>query len=306
MKYAAVGLVFLVLGYFFQQNQGNNPGKIEPKEEAITITLDNGTVKTLDPLMFGEVKDAHGNVIGTQYMSKLTYAKSVDPITKDPEVNKIVYNTLKVPYGRRFDVTLSDGTQVFLNSGTSLRYPVQFLEGFDRTVFLTGEAYFNVTKDKKHPFMVYADELNIKVLGTSFNVSHYPEDSNINTVLVEGSVEINTRVKDRKHEEGIVLEPGFKAEWQKAGNDITIQSVDTEIYTAWIQGKLIFRNTSFLKIRHALERKYNVSIQNLNKDLDKQLFDATFDIETIEDVLEAFNKSYAFKYEIENNKVFIR
>ena len=140
MKYAAVGLVFLVLGYFFQQNQGNNPGKIEPKEEAITITLDNGTVKTLDPLMFGEVKDAHGNVIGTQYMSKLTYAKSVDPITKDPEVNKIVYNTLKVPYGRRFDVTLSDGTQVFLNSGTSLRYPVQFLEGFDRTVFLTGEA----------------------------------------------------------------------------------------------------------------------------------------------------------------------
>ena len=306
MKYAAVGLVFLVLGYFFQQNQGNNPGKIEPKEEAITITLDNGTVKTLDPLMFGEVKDAHGNVIGTQYMSKLTYAKSVAPITKDPEVNKIVYNTLKVPYGRRFDVTLSDGTQVFLNSGTSLRYPVQFLEGFDRTVFLTGEAYFNVTKDKKHPFMVYADELNIKVLGTSFNVSHYPEDSNINTVLVEGSVEINTRVKDRKHEEGIVLEPGFKAEWQKAGNDITIQSVDTEIYTAWIQGKLIFRNTSFLKIRHALERKYNVSIQNLNKDLDKQLFDATFDIETIEDVLEAFNKSYAFKYEIENNKVFIR
>ncbi len=306
MKYAAVGLVFLVLGYFFQQNQGNHTGKLVPNEEAITIILDNGTIKTLDPLMVRDVKDAYGNIIGNQHRSKLTYIESADSIAKDPPIKELVYNTLKVPYGKRFDVVLSDGTHVFLNSGSSLRYPVQFLKGFDRTVFLTGEAYFDVARDKKHPFTVYADELNIKVLGTKFNVSHYPEDKNINTVLVEGSVEIHTKVKGGEYKEGTLLEPGFKAEWEKAGNDITIENVDTEIYTAWVQGKLIFRNTSFLKIRQALERKYNVRIKNWNKDLDQQLFDATFDIETIEEVLESFSKSYAIKYKIEDNEVIIQ
>ena len=217
-----------------------------------------------------------------------------------------MYNTLKVPYGKRFDVVLSDGTHVFLNSGTSLRYPVQFLKGFDRTVFLTGEAYFDVAKDKEHPFTVHADELDIEVLGTKFNVSHYPEDTNINTVLVEGSVELHTKEGDRQHKEGTLLKPGFKAEWRKAGNDIAIEKVDTEIYTAWVQGKLVFRNTPFRKIRQALERKYNVTIKNRNKDLDGQLFDATFDIETIEEVLESFNKSYAIKYRIEDNEVIIQ
>ena len=308
MKYAAVGLVFLALGYFFQLNQtkNNDSSKLFPKEEAITITLDNGTVETLDPLTIRKVTGAHGNIIGNQDKSKLTYKETSDPIAKAAASKKLVYNTLKVPYGKRFDVVLSDGTHIFLNSGTSLRYPVQFLSGFDRTVFLTGEAYFDVAKDQKHPFIVNADELKIAVLGTKFNVSHYPEDANINTVLVEGSVELNTRVSGKGDKKRTLLEPGFKAEWQKAGNDITIKNVDTEIYTAWVQGKLIFRNTSFRKIRQALERKYNITIKNLNKDLDKQLFDATFDIETIEEVLESFDKSYAIKYKIEDNEVIIQ
>ncbi|MDT7828266.1 DUF4974 domain-containing protein [Pricia sp. S334] len=308
MKYAAVGLVFLALGYFFQQDRtkGNHPVKLVPKEETITITLDNGTIEALDPLANRKVKDAHGNIIGNQERSKMTYRKSVATVAKGTAPKKLVYNTLKVPYGKRFDVVLSDGTHVFLNSGTSLRYPVQFLKGFDRTVFLTGEAYFDVAKDREHPFTVHADELDIEVLGTQFNVSHYPEDTNINTVLVEGSVELHKKTGDAENGEGILLEPGFKAEWRKAGNDIAIENVDTDMYTAWVQGKLVFRNTSLWKIRQALERKYNVTIKNRNKDLEGQLFDASFDIETIEEVLESFNKSYAIEYKIEDNKVIIQ
>ena len=305
MKYAAVGLVFLAVGYFVQQNQlmVNRPSKLVPKEETITITLDNGTIEALDPLANRTVKDAHGNIIGNQDRSKLTYREFVAPSDEEP---KLVYNTLKVPYGKRFDVVLSDGTHVFLNSGTSLRYPVQFLKGLDREVFLTGEAYFDVSKDKEHPFTVHADELEIEVLGTKFNVSHYPEDENINTVLVEGSVELYKKGKEEERAGGTVLKSGFKAEWRKRGNIIAVEKIDTDIYTAWVQGKLVFRNTPFQQIRRALERRYNVTIKNKNRDLDEQMFDATFDIETIEEVLESFNKSYAIEYRIVDNEVIIQ
>ena len=300
MKYAAIAVIFLALGYFFQTNSSveERDNILIPQEESITIILDNGAIETLDPNGNKEVKDDQGNVIGSQDKSKLTYQEK-------PSANKLVYNTLKVPYGKRFDVILSDGTHVFLNSGTSLRYPVSFLDGSERAVFLTGEAYFDVAKDEKHPFIVNANDVGIKVLGTKFNVSHYPEDRNINTVLVEGSVELHTKIAAVKNADPIVLKPGFKAEWHQLTNDISIENVDTRVYTAWVQGKLIFRNTPFRQIRIALERRYNVTIKNENLDLDEQLFDATFDIETIEEILESFSKSYAITYKIVDNEVII-
>src|SRR5690606_20172851 len=160
-----------------------------PKEESITITLDNGTIETLGIDENKVVRDADGNIIGTHNKSKLTYTG----VSKGEE---LVYNTLNIPYGKQFDVVLSDGTHVFLNSGTSLRYPVTFIKGKDRTVFLSGEAYFEVAKDEGHPFVVDANEIQIEVLGTKFNVSRYPEDSNINTVLVEGSIELQIKGND--------------------------------------------------------------------------------------------------------------
>jgi ferric-dicitrate binding protein FerR (iron transport regulator) len=171
---------------------------------------------------------------------------------------------------------------------------------------LTGEAYFEVTKDQEHPFIVNTDDIDVKVLGTKFNVSHYPEDTSISTVLVEGSVELHEWDDSGKDiSDPVLLKPGFMAEWNKPDRLMSVENVDTRIYTAWVQGKMIFRNTTFRKIRQALERKYNVTIINNNTDLDDQLFDATFDIETIEQVLQSFNKSYAINYKIENNKVII-
>ncbi|WP_339712594.1 FecR domain-containing protein [uncultured Kriegella sp.] len=300
MKYAAIALVFLALGYFYQNNAivAEKENVLKPAEEPITITLDNGTVETLNPNENKKVKDNKGNIIGSQDKSKLTYQGA-------PSSDKLVYNTLNVPYGKRFDVILSDGTHVFLNSGTSLRYPVSFLEGKERAVFLTGEAYFDVAKDEKHPFIVNTNDVGIKVLGTKFNVSHYPEDQNINTVLIEGSVALHKRITAKENAPPLILKPGFKAEWHQHNNDISIENVDTRVYTAWVQGKLIFRNTPFRQIRQALERHYNVSIKNENLDLDEQLFDATFDIETIEEILESFSKSYAIAYKIVDNEVII-
>jgi len=307
LKYAAIIAIIFGLGYVYQRTDSNSPKTIEvvedgiltPKQEAITIQLEDGTIQTINPDGETDLRDSKGNLIGSQTKSKVTYSDG-------STVEKLVYNTVNVPYGKRFDVVLSDGTHVFLNSGTSLRYPVKFIEGMDRDVFLTGEAYFDVTKDKKHPFIVHADKMNLEVLGTKFNISHYSEDQSINTVLVEGSVELYDDGKSKNEINSTLLKPGFKAEWNKTNQEIAIENVDTRIYTAWVQGKLIFRNATFREIRTRLERHYNVTIKNSNTDLDAQLFDATFDIESINEILETFNKSYAIEYDIVNNEVLIK
>ncbi|SHJ81154.1 FecR family protein [Arenibacter nanhaiticus] len=300
MKYAAVVVMLLSLGYYLQlQVFTKSEGNLEPKDEFITITLENGAIETLSPVENKTVKDANGNIIGTQDKSKLVYSNT-------SKTEKLVYNTLKVPYGKQFDLILSDGTHVFLNSGTSLRYPVAFVKGRERSVFLTGEAFFEVAEDKEHPFIVNANDMEVKVLGTKFNVSHYPEDPNIQTVLVEGSVSLQLKNSENSHFGPTILAPGHKGEWRKNENGISVENVDTNLYTAWVQGKLVFRNTSFKAIRKALERRYNVTILNKNPALDDQVFDATFDIETIEEVLESFSKSYDIAYIIKNNEVIIK
>jgi len=300
MKYAAVGLMLFSLGYYFQQegNLRNENNELIPKEESITIILGNGKMETLKADGNKEVKDEEGNIIGTQNNTQLSYTATV-------EKQKLIYNTLKVPYGKKFDVILSDGTHVYLNSGSSLRYPIAFIQGASRQVFLTGEAYFDVKEDKKHPFVVNANEIDIQVLGTKFNVSNYPEDANINTVLVEGVVKLKRTAEKLSNSESVTLEPGHKGEWHKNNNEITIRNVDTGLYTAWLNGKLVFRNTSFKQIREALQRHYNVIIKNKNGHLEEQLFDATFDVETIDQILETFNKSWAIDYTIIDNEVII-
>ncbi|RKN76964.1 FecR family protein [Ulvibacterium marinum] len=301
LKYAAIVVFFMGSGYFYWQNnlEPNTVPILIPKDDPITITLDDGTTKVIKPEENVLLKDAKGNIIGRQDTTQLTYSQTT-------KLDKLVYNTLKVPFGKRFDIALSDGTHVYLNAGTTLRYPINFVEGKDRNVFLKGEAYFEVTKDKIRPFVVSVGNMNVEVLGTTFNISSYPQDLSTNTVLVEGSVAVYKKMDGEEKGNSTLLEPGFKAEWNNSNGNISIENVDTRIYTAWVQGKLVFRNTSFLKIRQSLERKYNVKIQNTNTDLDKQLFDATFDIETIDEVLESFNRSYAIEYYIENNEVIIK
>ncbi|MBC8770572.1 FecR domain-containing protein [Arenibacter sp. BSSL-BM3] len=300
IKYAAVGLLIFSLGYYFQQEVkfSNEKNALIPKEEAITIILGNGKMETLRVDENREVMDDEGNVIGTQNNTQLSY-------TSTAENQKLIYNRLNVPYGKKFDVVLSDGTHVHLNSGSSLRYPVAFIQGASRKVFLTGEAYFDVAEDEKRPFLVNANEIDIQVLGTKFNVSNYPEDANINTVLVEGSVELLRSSKGITGLESVILKPGHKAEWHKNSNEVSLSNVDTSLYTAWIKGKLVFRNTSFRQIREGLQRHYNVVIHNKNVQLEEQIYDATFDIETIDQVLESFNRSWAIDYIIIDNEVFI-
>ncbi len=302
-KYAAIATLFLGIGYFYNQGIFNSNTKeiLTPKEDAITIQLDNGDVQVISEKGAIKITDTSGNVVMQQQGAQLVY-------NKDIIVEKLKYNTLTIPYGKRFDIILSDGTHVFLNSGSSIKYPIQFIEGSSRKVFLEGEAFFDVTKDEKHPFLIEAQGLDVKVLGTKFNIAAYPEDINTEVVLVEGSVSLNPSEDKSKDQQGFILKPGSKGTFDNFQQTISAQKVNTSIYTSWIKGTIVFRDEAFNKIIKKLERHYNITIINNNKDLARESFNASFEIdkETIHEVLHYFNKIYQIEYQIINNKVIIQ
>lgn len=298
-KYAAVIILFLCLGYGYQQGYFSKQSRLEIPSENITLQLNN---KEKLIIKVGESKRTFtfkGHVVGTQTGNTLLLHKNSE--TKEA----LVYNTLTVPYGKRFKVQLSDGTLVDLNAGSSLKYPVNFIEGENRHVFLKGEAFFDVAKDKKHPFIVNANEIDIRVLGTKFNVSSYPEDENINTVLIEGSVSTYKKGETYNPEKATILKPGYKAAWHKKNNIINVDKTNIEVHTAWIDGRLILHEIPFNDILKKLERQYNVIFVNNNKTLESRYFTAKFDVEDIYQVVESLSYSGNFTYKFDEDKIII-
>lgn len=298
-KYAAILLLFLGCFYFYK-NSGlfhSKENVVIPRQDEIVLQLDNESVETIDPTAARNVTDKYGKVIGQQNKNRLVYSTNYSN-------DKLVYNTLKIPYGKTFEVQLSDGTIVHMNSGTSLRYPVQFLKNQNRKVYLMGEAYFEVAKDKAHPFTVNTQELDVEVLGTKFNVNTYSDDLTTDVVLVEGKVSL---YKDKKTSNNqVYLTPGLKGTNIKGKSVITTETVNTDYYTAWVKGSLVFKNAPFSEIIKKLERHYNVTFINKNKMLGREIFNGRFDNEPIEAVLKYFSDSYAIDYIIQDDKITIK
>lgn len=299
----AATFLLLVGVYFYNQNtviKFTAPITIEndPNSGVITLQLDNGTVETISENGERKITTTNGNLVASQQGNTLQY-------TAAEAQDKLVYNTLNIPHGRQFDLVLSDGTKVKLNSGSSIKYPVRFLKGQDRKVFLKGEAFFDVTTDKAHPFIVNADEMNIRVLGTQFNLSFYAEDEDISTVLVEGAVVLYKEGADINTNSSSQLVPGQKAEWNKINNTMTIKEVDTNIYTAWKDGYLLFKASPFHSIRSKLERHFNITIEDRSGRLENQIYTATFRNETIEEILKAFQEDTPFEFIHEGAKITI-
>ena len=298
-KYAAILIVALGSFYFYtNSNVFKNKGNVVvPRQDEIVLQLGNESAETIDTSERRSITDKDGKIIGKQEKNRLVYSNAYSN-------GKLVYNTLKIPYGKKFEVQLSDGTVVYLNAGTSLRYPVQFVKNQSRQVYLTGEAYFEVSKDKAHPFTVNTQEVKVEVLGTKFNVNSYTEDVSSDVVLVEGKVSL---YKDKKTTENqVYLLPGIKGSNTRGQQKITTETVNTDYYTAWVKGSLVFKNESFNSIIKKLERHYNVTFINKNKVLGREIFNARFDNEPIEVVLKYFSDSYAIDYKIEGDKITIR
>jgi transmembrane sensor len=295
-QYAAVFVGLLSLVFVFQYKTDTKTKTIIPAD-AIQLVLENGDIQVLSPNGEQQIIKKDGGVVASQKENTISYSSS-------NVMDKLVYNEIKIPYGKTFVITLSDGTEVNMNAGSSLKYPVQFIKGHNREVVLEGEAFFNVAKDKKHPFVVKTRGVNVKVLGTKFNVSSYKEDANVNTVLIEGSVSLSSKTIPN---ENAMLVPGEKGTWNTNDKAIAVEKVDTRIYTEWMTGELVFRKAAFRDIIIKLERSYNVTIENNKKDLLGKKFNASFNknIESIEVVLETMSKIQDFTFKKEGKLIKI-
>lgn len=209
------------------------------------------------------------------------------------EQNSSVYNTVETPLGMRSSLTLPDGTKVWLNAGTKLSYPVLFSDKY-REVKLSGEAYFEVKKNKKWPFIVNAGNMNLIVTGTTFNCNAYSENNQIQTVLVEGQVSVmNVSATGNK-----VLEPGELAVFRRDTQQITKIKTDLEKYIAWKSGKLMFREDKMNLVVEKLQRWYNVDFEIMDQEITDYVYTATFIDESLDQVLKMLSLSAPINYSV--------
>ena len=209
-------------------------------------------------------------------------------------------NKLVVPYGKRSTIKLSDGTQVWLNSGSTLEFPSAFSDK-RREVFLTGEMYIEVTSDKSKSFYVHTSEYDIKVFGTKFNVSSY-SDGPSSVVLVEGSVSLQSTDKQE-----LFLSPNDLAVYSVTTGTFDTKKVDIHSFISWKEGYLTFEDTPIIEVLRQIERYYNLSF-NYGDDISLQELTCTGKIilsDNLDNVLTALTLISSTKYKIENKLIYI-
>ena len=297
-KYAAIISISVAVGYYNQMRKGvADEKKVVLDPNKVTLQTSSGNQIVLENL------DDKLIEIDDEILIKKESKKIVFDQKKG--IKKLSYNTLTVPYGKRFDVELSDGSIVNLNSGSSLKFPVQFINGMERKVYLDGEAFFNITENNKDIFKVVSNDAITEVYGTQFNVKSYKEDSFSEIILVNGSLGVKGLSDNQKI---VSLKPGFRANVNQSNEKIEISKVNTKIYTSWIDGRVIFRDENIDSMILKLERLYNVIITNDNKKLSDNFFNATIVVEeeSIDEVMGYLKEVYNIKYQKFNNKIIIK
>lgn len=291
-QYAAIFLVLLGLGstvFLFST-------KSKASKEVV-LELGDGRLEFFSGKTQTILLNDKGDLVAKKFPDKMVYFGKV-------QNEEVVYNTLSVPYGKRFKLQLSDGTVVSLNSGTTFRYPEQFGISENRNVYLSGEAFFEVAKDKEHPFVVHANQAAVEVLGTTFNVSAYPENPTVNSTLIEGSIRMYEALNPSN---AVLLKPNQMVTWQNNSKKLVLKEVDPTLYAAWTKGELAFKDTPFSIIAKILQRTYDVEIINENSDLAKQNFTGTIRISesSVENILDLLQRDTPFNYSIQQKTITI-
>ena len=213
-------------------------------------------------------------------------------------VKQPVFTEIYAPYGSRINFNLPDGSSGWLNSGSSLKFPIRFANN-ERKVILNGEGYFNVISNKKKSFVVSTKYYQVRAFGTSFNVQAYSDIDSFEEVTLEnGKVQIEKLKQDGTFKKILDLKPGQHAQMDYFSNSIKTIYNETDKYTAWKDGKLIFRNDPLERVIKDLQRYYNVKIEVKDEKLFKYHFHATFEEETLFETLRLLKLSSAIDYKI--------
>jgi len=253
LKYAAVAILFFSIGaLLFYQKDNFNP-QFYTREISEPVHSDEARLIRPggDNILLSETNSRIEHRDGQVVVNDNIVEDRGSPLQGTPELNQLV-----IPYGKTSEIILPDGTHVFLNAGSRLIYPDFFVDK-TREVFLVGEAYFAVEHNEKQPFVVQTTDIRVRVLGTQFNVSAYPSDNIIETVLTEGKVRLeqnNTGMFSQTTD----LMPGQLAAFSKTERTTRLEEVDIENYTLWTEGLLKFESTDLSRVVKRLERYFNI------------------------------------------------
>jgi ferric-dicitrate binding protein FerR (iron transport regulator) len=220
---------------------------------------------------------------------------------KKQQEEHVVMQTISSRQGMVTQFELADGTKVWLNSGSALQFPTRFT-GDQREVKLSGEAFFEVAKNENLPFQVKAKDLNIEVLGTSFNVVSYDDEKQTEVILVEGKVKLSAENDQLKKEFG-VLRPGQRAVYSEDTRKVEAQEVAVDKYIAWRDGNLVFRDDKMEDVAKRLSRWYNVEFVINDPEIKNYVYKATFRNENLKQVLNLLKISAPIDYQIIGNKL---
>jgi len=262
----SVAAVFLLIvgggAFFFLHGREARPivtvaakpaARIQPGANKAVLTLANGQQVILNDAQNGTIGQ-QGNIRVVKLDSgQLAYATPTAESPADQLAKGMLYNTITTPRGGQYQVTLADGTKVWLNAESSLRFPTAFT-GKDREVELTGEAYFEVKADKDKPFLVQAGQTETRVLGTNFNIMAYSDEGAVKTTLLEGAVSMGLGTKSA------LLQPGEQGQYDEGKNNIATRAVNTRAVVAWKDGYYFFDRTPVKSVMRQIARWYDVTI----------------------------------------------
>jgi transmembrane sensor len=298
----AAAVATVVLGvYFFSAPISVNNKKdvlisksedIRPGRNTATLTLANGKSITLSAAKSGVIIDASGLKYDDQ-----TAVTALQDVKSD--VNQII--TIATPRGGTYQVLLADGSKVWLNAASTLRFPASFERQDRRNVELVGEAYFEISKVKGQEFIVNTKNQRVEVLGTHFNVNGYLDEADVKTTLVEGSVRVS--IPDTKLAKNIVLVPGQQS--MVFSTSMKVKEVDVNDVIAWKEGKFIFVRENVKSIMKKISRWYNVEIVYEGDVSNKYLGGSVSRFKNVSEVLEKLSATKAVQFRIENNKVIV-
>jgi len=303
---AAIGLILLSTAtYLILSNKKNTllaqvhekllTGKnnILPGGNKATLTLADGSLITLDSASNGVLANRDGAKI-----TKLNSGQVVYNTNENFQLGQVIlYNTITTPRGGQYQITLSDGTKVWLNAASSIRYPTVFT-GKEREVEITGEAYFEVYKNAAKPFNVLVNGALVNVLGTHFNIMAYSNETSINTTLIEGSLRIIKGVAT------CLLVPGEQAKLNKNGIIEKVKDATLSEAVAWKNGQFVFNGTDIKTIMRQIERWYDVEVifnENINLHLSGQITRTA----NVNDLLKKLALTNAVHFKLEGRKIIV-
>ena len=303
-RIVAVAAVLLLLAsaafWFMKDPLDNKPvqykysSDVAPGGTGATLTLASGKKIRISAEQVGKLAVESGVKISKTAEGQIFYE-----ITGSQNDTEGQTNVLETSAGEQVQVRLPDGTVIHLNASSYLKYPASFNKSAQRRVEFTGEGFFEVAKDKSHPFIVKTAGQEVEVLGTQFNINSYADEPAIKTTLIEGSVKISNEAKLSK-----ILVPGQQA--SVSGQEIILENVETEYAIAWTKGYFMFNNETLETIMSKLSRWYKVEAVYRDPELkDRRFFGSIGKFENISKILSVMQRTNVASFDIQDNKIII-